>query len=117
MILTIKYIYTLKIGEILLRANDTLNNMTKPADFYNNIVTTLQYLDTVLPRGSHVLLTGLANGIFFFLISVFQNIYFSIPKGSILHDALNDRIHPVGKVKNDVTYGQFYTYLTCLKVN
>ncbi len=36
--------------------------MTKPDDFYNNIVKTLQYLDTILPNGSHVLLTGLANG-------------------------------------------------------
>ena len=36
--------------------------MTKPADFYNNVVATMKYLDSVLPSGSHVLLTGLANG-------------------------------------------------------
>jgi hypothetical protein len=36
--------------------------MTKPQDFHDNILSTLKYLDDILPNGSHVLLTGLANG-------------------------------------------------------
>jgi len=59
--------------------------MTKPDELYSNVVSTMEYLDTVLPNGSHVLLTGLANG-------------------SILFDSLGDRIYPLGRVKNDVTY-------------
>jgi hypothetical protein len=38
--------------------------MTKPDEFFKNVVTVMQYLDTVLPNGSHVLLTGLANGMY-----------------------------------------------------
>lgn len=37
--------------------------MTPPDEFYRNVVAAMDYLDTVLPAGSHVFLTGLANGI------------------------------------------------------
>ena len=94
--------------------------MTKPDDFYNNLFKTLEYLDTVLPNGSHILLTGLANGktrscnlINSFLFFININLF----KGTILYDALSSRIHPIGKVKNDVTYSDFYTYLSCLKLS
>lgn len=36
--------------------------MTKPDEFYNNVIQAMDYLDTVLPAGSHIFLTGLANG-------------------------------------------------------
>lgn len=71
--------------------------MTKPDEFYKNVVTVMEYLDTVLPNGSHVLLTGLANG-------------------SVLYDTLGDRVHPLGRAKNDVKYSDFYTFLSCLQV-
>ena len=71
--------------------------MTKPDEFYNNVVTVMEYLDTVLPNGSHVLLTGLANG-------------------SVLYDTLGDRIYPLGRTKNDVKYSDIYTFLSCLQV-
>ena len=73
--------------------------MTTPEELYSNVVSTMEYLDTVLPNGSHVLLTGLANG-------------------SILFDSLGDRIYPLGRVKNDVTYSdvkkQYFFYLHCV---
>ena len=71
--------------------------MTKPDVFYNNIVKTLEYLDTKLPNGSHVFLTGLANG-------------------SILFDSVGERIYPLGRVRNDIKYADMYTYLSCLQV-
>ena len=71
--------------------------MTKPDVFHNNIIEALTYLDTVLPMGSHVLLTGLANG-------------------SLLFHSIGERIYPIGRVKNDVKYADIYTYLTCLQV-
>lgn len=40
--------------------------MTKPDEFYDNVVKALDYLDTVLPPGSHIFMTGLANGIYLF---------------------------------------------------
>lgn len=71
--------------------------MTKPEVFYNSIIRSMEYLDTRLPFGSHVLLTGLANG-------------------SYLYGLLSDRIHPLGRLRNDIKYSDFYTYLTCLQV-
>ncbi len=55
------------------------------------------YLDTVLPKGSHVLLTGLANG-------------------SVLYDLMSDRYHPLGRVKNDIRFSDMYDFLSCLQV-
>ena len=72
--------------------------MTKPQQFHDAVLASMQYLDTKLPPGSHVLLTGLANG-------------------SYLYGLLHDRIHPIGRLRNDVTYADFYTYLSCLQVN
>jgi hypothetical protein len=52
--------------------------MTKPDEFYNNVVTVMEYLDTVLPSGSHVFLTGLANGwllVFLFYLNEIKSSY------------------------------------------
>ena len=73
------------------------NRMTKPTDFYNYIVTALNFLDTKLPSGSHVVMTGLANG-------------------SVLYDSLSEAIHPLGKTRMDVKYKTFYTWLSCIEV-
>jgi acyloxyacyl hydrolase len=77
---------------------DTFDHMTKPKEMHDNVVNTMQYLDTKLPAGSHVLLTGLANG-------------------SYLYAILSDRIHPIGRVKNDVQYKDVYTFLSCLQIS
>ena len=71
--------------------------MTKPDVFYHNIIDSMHYLDTRLPPGSHVLLTGLANG-------------------SYLYGLLHDRIHPLGRLRGDIKYSNFYDYLSCLQV-
>jgi acyloxyacyl hydrolase len=76
---------------------DTLVGFTRPDVFYKNIVDSMEYLDEKLPNGSHVLLTGLGNG-------------------SYLYGLLADRIHPLGRLRNDITYRDFYSYLSCLQV-
>lgn len=47
---------------LVKRHPDTFDHMTKPDEFYKNVIDAMDYLDTVLPAGSHVFLTGLANG-------------------------------------------------------
>lgn len=37
--------------------------------------------------------------------------------GAILYKALSDRIHPIGSLRNDVTYSDFYDYFNCLEVH
>ncbi|RNA11317.1 acyloxyacyl hydrolase [Brachionus plicatilis] len=87
------------VGNDVCNGNpDTLNHMTRPDVFYKNVIEILSYLDTVLPNGSHVMLTGLANG-------------------SVLYDSLKDRVYPLGRVKNNIYYGDMYTYLSCLEIS
>jgi len=64
----------------------------------SNVLKTLHYLDTVLAKGSHVVLMGLADGRF-------------------LYEELQTRLHPIGKVNGDVTYPNFYDFFTCLQIN
>lgn len=40
---------------------DTIDHMTKVDEMYTNVLTTLTYLDTILPKDSHVLTAGLIN--------------------------------------------------------
>ncbi|CAG2203667.1 AOAH [Mytilus edulis] len=77
---------------------DTIDHMTKPEQMKNNSLTTLKYLDQTLPKGSHVFLTALADG-------------------RVLYDSLHTRIHPIGSLRNDVTYANFYDYFNCLQVS
>lgn len=60
------------------RNPDTLNEMTHPKQMRSNVVKTLLYLDSQLPKGSHVILIGLVNG-------------------SFIWDAMHRRYHPLGK--------------------
>jgi len=72
--------------------------MTTVEEMLNNTLNNLAYLDTILPKGSHVLTTGLANG-------------------SLLHQLLHDRIHSLGHVGPPINYTQVYSYLTCLQIS
>ncbi|NWZ92261.1 AOAH hydrolase, partial [Nesospiza acunhae] len=77
---------------------DTLAQMTTPKEMLSNVVQALRYLDTHLPNGSHVILTGLVDGRF-------------------LWDNLHDRYHPLGQLNKDVMYSQVYSFLDCLQVS
>lgn len=58
-----------------------------------NIMKLLSWLDTKLPKGSHVTIFGLVDG-------------------RVLWDRLWNRTHPIGQ-----PYYRIYDYLNCLKVN
>ncbi|XP_020758110.2 acyloxyacyl hydrolase isoform X3 [Odocoileus virginianus] len=77
---------------------DPLPEMTTPEKLYSKVMQTLQYLDSHLPNGSHVILYGL-------------------PDGRFLWDQLHDRYHPLGQLNKDVTYAHFYSFLNCLQVS
>ncbi|XP_074431542.1 acyloxyacyl hydrolase isoform X8 [Larus michahellis] len=87
------------IGNDVCNGNrDTLAHMTTPKEMLSNVMQALRYLDTRLPNGSHVILTGLVDGRF-------------------LWDNLHDRYHPLGQLNRDVTYSQLYSFLNCLQVS
>ncbi|NWH16329.1 AOAH hydrolase, partial [Grus americana] len=87
------------IGNDVCNGNrDTLAHMTTPKEMLSNVMQALRYLDSRLPNGSHVILTGLVDGRF-------------------LWDNLHDRYHPLGQLNKDVTYSQLYSFLDCLQVS
>ncbi|NXT81376.1 AOAH hydrolase, partial [Zapornia atra] len=87
------------IGNDVCNGNrDTLAHMTTPKEMLSNVVQALRYLDSRLPNGSHVILTGLVDGRF-------------------LWDNLHDRYHPLGQLNRDITYSQLYSFLDCLQVS
>lgn len=90
--------YSLVGNDVCNGHQDTIAHMTTVDQIFNNTMNGLAYLDTVLPKGSHVLTTGLANG-------------------SLLYYLLHDRIHPLGRVGPPITYEQVYSYLTCLQIS
>lgn len=67
--------------------------MTTVPEFRRNILAALRQLDTILPKGSHVVTVGLANGL-------------------VLWDSMHNRTHPIG-----VTYKVVYDFLNCLSIS
>ncbi|XP_068008835.1 acyloxyacyl hydrolase isoform X1 [Melanerpes formicivorus] len=87
------------IGNDVCNGNrDTLAHMTTPKEMLSNVLQALRYLDSRLPSGSHLILTGLVDGRF-------------------LWDNLHDRYHPLGQLNKDVTYSHIYSFLDCLQVS
>lgn len=77
---------------------DTLAHMTTPGKMHSNVMQALEYLNTQLPNGSHVILIGLADGRF-------------------LWNQLHNRYYPLGQLNKDITYEQVYSFLSCLQIN
>ena len=83
------------VGNDVCSGHHTFDTMTTPTEYYNRIMAALTRADTFLPAGSHVVLIPLVDG-------------------RILFNTMNNRIHPIGSLNNDVTYKHFYDYLNCL---
>ncbi|ELU17350.1 hypothetical protein CAPTEDRAFT_154594 [Capitella teleta] len=75
---------------------DTLSHMTTPEEMRNNVLKSLEYLNSTIPADSKVLLVGLADG-------------------RVLYDSMYQRFHPIGRHNQDITYPQFYDYFGCLQ--
>lgn len=81
------------IGNDVCTPHPDLSRMTTPEEFKANVLESLQYLDSILPNGSHVVFIGLADG-------------------RVLWNNLYNRTHPIG-----VTYEAVYNYLNCLQIS
>ncbi|XP_033096267.1 acyloxyacyl hydrolase-like isoform X1 [Anneissia japonica] len=91
-------IYSLLGNDVCNGHPDTIDHMTKPAEMKASALSSLKYLDKVLPNGSLVLMTGMVDG-------------------RILYDTLANRFHPLGQLNQDVRYRDIYEYLSCLQVS
>jgi len=63
--------------------------MTTPEDFKKNVLKVWNHYDTILPKGSHMVVLGLANG-------------------TLLFNTLHDKLCPFY-----VPYPYFYNFLNC----
>ncbi|KAM3929016.1 acyloxyacyl hydrolase [Leptodactylus fuscus] len=90
--------YAMIGNDVCNTSPDTLKHMTTPENMRTNVMKELKYLDMKLPKGSHVILMSLADGRF-------------------LWNSLHDRYHPLGQLNKDITYEQFYGFLSCLESN
>ena len=77
---------------------NTEERMTTPEQFYNKTMKSLNYLESILPPESAVILTGLA-------------------EGELLWDNLHDRYHPLGEFDQNAKFPDFYGYMECLQVS
>ena len=91
-------IYSLVGNDVCNGHPDTLDHMTTVEEMRANVLGALTYLDTVLPKGSHVLTIGFTHG-------------------SFMYDVMHDRIHPLGRIGKSLTYSQMYDYLSCLQIS
>lgn len=91
-------IYAMIGNDVCNGKTDTVRAMTTPEQFYSKVMETLKYLNSHLPNGSHVILYGL-------------------PDGTFLWDNLHNRYHPLGQLNKDMTYEQFYSFLSCLQIS
>jgi len=81
------------IGNDVCSGHPTVDSFTTPEEFKKNIAYYWQWLDTVLPKGSHLLVTGVADG-------------------RILYETLKDKMHPINE-----TYPHLYNFLNCLQTS
>lgn len=91
-------IYSLLGNDVCNWYPNTLEHMTTPEEIFQNTMKVLKYLDTILPNGSFVIISGLVDG-------------------RLLYNSLHDRIHPIGRSRNDVTYKDYFDYFDCLQVS
>lgn len=86
------------IGNDVCSGHHDYSHFTPFNEFKEKIVGVLDYLDTVLPPGSHVSTFGLATG-------------------TLLYELMHSRVHPLGAAFPQITYERVYDYLNCLEVS
>ncbi|KFM78452.1 Acyloxyacyl hydrolase, partial [Stegodyphus mimosarum] len=89
--------YGMMGNDVCRRWMSSLEDLTTPEEFRQNVEATLDKLNEILPSGSHVLLIGLVNASFVF-------------------DTMSERVHPLGKLRNDVRYADVYEWFNCMRI-
>ncbi|XP_059474364.1 acyloxyacyl hydrolase-like isoform X2 [Neocloeon triangulifer] len=91
------FIYGLYGNDVCNNVKDTVANMTTPEELRKNVMEVLEFVDTVLPEGSHVLVIGMVDA-------------------SFIYPAMHKLIHPLGRLHNDITYENLYDWFSCMQI-
>lgn len=89
--------YSMVGNDVCNELHDTIIHMTTPKEFEHNVMETLNYLETTLPADSHVVLVGLIDG-------------------AVLYKAMSKRFHPLGQLRQDLTYDDMYNWFNCMEI-
>ncbi|GIY62267.1 acyloxyacyl hydrolase [Caerostris darwini] len=89
--------YGMMGNDVCSRWMKSLDDLTTPEQFRSNVISTLDNLNGILPKGSHVLLVGLVNG-------------------SFIYNAMGERLHPIGQLHGDVHYKDMYEWFNCMRI-
>jgi len=81
------------VGNDVCNGHPGFEHMTTTTEFKTNILKIWNFLDTKLPKGSRMVVSGVVNG-------------------SVLYDTLHDKISPFW-----VPYPDFYDFLNCLEIS
>ena len=68
-------IYSMVGNDVCNEKEDTIRHMTSAKEFYDNVMGTLQYLETTLPPGSHVILVGLIDGAILYKAKYLKSVF------------------------------------------
>ena len=85
------------IGNDVCTGAEDPSEMTSEELFYNNTLTALNFFETNLAPGSHVLLVGLIDAGF-------------------LWDTMANRYHPLGVYRKNLKYKDMYKWFNCLEI-
>lgn len=89
--------YGMMGNDVCRRWMESIDDLTTPEEFRKNVENTLQNLETILPVGSHVILVGLVNG-------------------SFIYETMYRKVHPIGKLHNNVLYDDVYEWFNCMRI-
>jgi acyloxyacyl hydrolase len=90
-------VYSMVGNDVCNGMEDTVAHMTSVEEFHTNVLSTLDFLQGTLPAGSHVILVGLIDG-------------------SLIYKAMAQRLHPLGLLKQDLTYADVYDWFNCMEI-
>lgn len=84
------------VGNDVCGKSADLDRMTSPEEFYYYTNKTLAHLNELLPPTSEVYISSVADG-------------------RVLYNAMHDRIHPLGKYRKNMKFGDLYNMLNCIE--
>lgn len=90
--------YAMNGNDVCNWHKDTLPYMSSTKVMTDNLMKTINFLNSTLPRGSHLVVIGM-------------------PDGRFLWNNVHRRIHPLGRLWDDVTYEDMYGFWNCLELS
>jgi len=90
--------YAMNGNDVCNWHHDTIPYMSSTKVMVDNLMKTVEFLNATVPRGSHLVVIGM-------------------PDGRFLWNNVHHRIHPIGRLWQDVRYEDMYGFWNCLELS